>query len=480
VKSTRRELLAAGAAAGAAAYAGVACGGGSAASDGPNVLVIMVDTLRIDHAFGPDAETPYLDELAATGLRFTRFFPEAMPTVPARNSLLSGRRQFPFTGWRDHPGLLERPGWGPLADVGSAFTSVLRRAGWWTGYVTDNPFLGFASPYEELRRSFDLFIRHGGQIGGRDAPVPEAKLGRWLHPALARSGSHERIRRYIANRDYADDERESFAATVFSSSIEALDRAAGRRPFALVVDTFEPHEPWTPPRRYTDLYGDRSYDGPEPAAPRYGRIDSWLREDEVSLVLDRMRALYAAEVTMTDRWMGKLLERLHELKLERETVIVLTSDHGIFLGERGWTGKISVALHPELTQVPLVIVDPRHRRAGEETAFLASTHDLAPTLLATAGVRTPFGMDGTDLSPLLRRESPAARTAAYGGYSNQHFVRRGRWAYMSDNAMQTPKLFDVQRDPLELTDVAAEHPDVVGELRESVREWAGGDPPSYD
>ena len=65
---------------------------------------------------------------------------------------------------------------------------------------------------------------------------------------------------------------------------------------------------------------------------------------------------------MTDRWLGFLLERLHELGRDRDTVILLVGDHGIFLGERGWTGKISIALHPELVRVPLVIVDPERRR----------------------------------------------------------------------------------------------------------------------
>jgi len=118
----------------------------------------------------------------------------------------------------------------------------------------------------------------------------------------------ERVRRYIANADYSRDEHESFAARVFGSAVETLRVAAGRRPFALVVDSFQPHEPWTPPRRYVDLYGDPDYAGPEPAIPHYGRAEDWLDDDERPFVLDRMRALYAAEVTMTDRWLGLLLE----------------------------------------------------------------------------------------------------------------------------------------------------------------------------
>ena len=80
------------------------------------------------------------------------------------------------------------------------------------------------------------------------------------------------------------------------------------------------------------MYGDPDWRGPEPGTLHYGRVSNWLNRRAGPRVLERLRALYAAEVTMTDRWIGVLLERLHELRLERETIIVLVSDHGIFLG----------------------------------------------------------------------------------------------------------------------------------------------------
>jgi arylsulfatase A-like enzyme len=477
---TRRQFLTAGAGVAAAtAGLGVMASIGSR-GDRRNVLVVVIDTLRVDHAYGAGARTPTIDALAREGLRFERAYPEAMPTVPVRNAILSGRRMFPFRDWEDERGLLAKPGWEPLADPSRAFTSVLRRAGWWTGYVTDNPFLGFSQPYEPLRSSFDLFVRRGGQIGGRSGGVPPELLAHWLHPATRDLGTIERVSRYIANADYSRAETQSFAARVFGSGVAALDRAARRPPFALIVDSFQPHEPWTPPAAYLEMNGHEPGESPQPAMPRYGRVDGWLTDEEEASVLDRMRALYAAEVSMTDGWLGTLIERLHDHGRERDTVIALVGDHGFQLGERGWTGKISSALHPELTNVPLILVDPERRLAGECSDYYASTHDLARTLLRMAGVRPPRGVHGVNLGGFFDGRQPPERPFAYGGYSNHHFLRSDRWAYMSDNRLESPKLFDLERDPGEAEDVAASHPDVVDELARAVRGRSGGALPFYD
>jgi arylsulfatase A-like enzyme len=213
--------------------------------------------------------------------------------------------------------------------------------------------------------------------------------------------------------------------------------------------------------------------------PYYGRVDNWLAGDEAAVVLERMRALYAANVTMTDRWLGTLLDQLHELDLEDDTVVLLLSDHGILIGERGWTGKISGELHPELINVPLLIADPDGRAAGTESGFLASTHDVAPTLLSMAGIEPPPEMDGVDLSPVFRGDPLPPRPHAYGGYTDSHFARDGRWAYMADNRRERERLYDLRSDPGERRDVAARHPDVIAELRAVVRAGAGVSLPVY-
>jgi arylsulfatase A-like enzyme len=116
--------------------------------------------------------------------------------------------------------------------------------------------------------------------------------------------------------------------------MEALTEAHQRKePFFLVADSYDPHEPWDPPKEYVDLY-DEGYEGKEPLNDNYGK-DDYLTDRQ----LLRMRALYAAEVTMADRWLGNFLHKAHEHKIMENTLLVVVSDHGHALGEQGVTGK---------------------------------------------------------------------------------------------------------------------------------------------
>jgi arylsulfatase A-like enzyme len=477
--ATRREFLEASASAALALT--LAESDALAARRRPNFLVVIVDTLRADHvsAYGGRALTPNIDDLARRGLRFTHSYPEAMATVPARRSILTGRRVWPFRHWHRFAGLLDTPGWAPIPDPAETFTGALERAGYWTAYVTDNPFLGYSREYGPLRRSFDDFRRTGGQLGN-SAPrknVSKRELNHWLVPELREPHIEERTRRFLGAGGYWRDETTSWAAKVFSEAAGLLNGV--KQPFAMVVDTYEPHEPWTPPRAYIDLYGDRDYKGPEPCMSRYMRVRDWLSPKREKLVLERMRALYAAEVTMTDRWLGVLLTRLRELALDSDTVIVLVADHGYLLGEHGWTGKIASMLHPQLVHVPLIVVDPR-RKTPRTSAFLAQTHDVGPTVLSLANVRKPEGMDGIDLSPLLRGHKPReSRKFAYGGYANWHYARTQEWAYVAMNRGIGRRLYDLDRDPGERKNIARRHPKQIDELNRAIVRRAGRRLPVY-
>ena len=482
---SRRGFIKAGAAgaAGAAALSATGCDlPGEGSTEPTNVLLLIIDSLRPDHvgAYGsPQVQTPNVDWVAARGMRFNRAFPEAMVTLPARRSIFTSRRIFPFRNFKPDKELGISPGWEPIEDPArTTFTSEFQRAGYWTAHVSDNPFTAFTGPYEPFRKTFDRWDTIVGQSGQVNPPesVPVETVNGWLPPVLRDSRYFPGMRKYLANSGAGVDEEETCAARVYKRAIEVLDDAIVRQPFCLTVDCFDPHEPWSPPRKYIDMYGDPDYEGPEIGVTRYGN-SSYLTPEE----LRRLHAVYAAEVTMTDHWLGRFLERFREKELHENTVILLLSDHGYLLGERGLTGKVPSQLHPELAQVPFIVAHPDGRAAGEVSSHFASTHDVGPTLLSLAGVDRPRWMEGMDLSPLMDGDQPAGRRPFhYGGMFNRFYIRTDEWLLIGDNRGEERTMYDLKRDPHEFFDVVKENPKLSEELYQQVLESAGGPLPYYE
>jgi arylsulfatase A-like enzyme len=262
---------------------------------------------------------------------------------------------------------------------------------------------------------------------------------------------------------------------VFLKATEFLEAASKREPFFLVVDCYDPHEPWDPPEKYTRLYDPDGYDEPEPFTSLYGR-DDYLTERQLS----RMRALYAGEVTMVDRWLGNFLERAHDLGVMENTLFVLLSDHGHALGEHGYTGKPHYALWPELTDIVFLIRHPEGRGAGQTSDHYASTHDVAPTILGFLGIEPRSPMEGQDLSVLLEGKGPVARPHFTLGYSDFVWARDEGFAMFGRNDGEKARLYDLAADPAMDRDVASEHPGVVRRMfDEYVIGDAGGPLPTY-
>jgi arylsulfatase A-like enzyme len=258
--------------------------------------------------------------------------------------------------------------------------------------------------------------------------------------------------------------------------VEFLEAAAaGDQPFFLVVDNYDPHPPNDPPVAYVNLYDD-PYDGPEPYSPVQGPSD-YLTDRQ----LQRIRALYAGEVTMMDRWLGRLLDKMEELDLFENTLLLVLSDHGVAFGEHGVTGKPFNALWPEVTDVPFMIRHPEGKGGGQTSDYYASTHDVAPTILGYLGIDQPQPMDGQDLSVLFDGGEPEERNHFTAGYHKYVWARDAEHAMISRYDGEIARLYDVRQDPEMQQDIAAGHPDVIGRMYQGyVLGDAGGSLPDYD
>jgi arylsulfatase A-like enzyme len=361
----------------------------------PNVVMIVADTFRRDHlgAYGNETiRTPALDAFARDAVVFDHHVIASFPTMPARADFLTGRFAFTFMGWEPLPaGLDTLPG-------------LLSAHGYLTMGVVDTPFFirnGYA--YD---RGFDDFIWVRGQ-GDDTRP-------------------HERADARLTWVTEAD----RLVARTMTAAEAWLERHY-REPFFLYVDTWDPHEPWDAPDYYAALYKP-DYDGRH-IYPSYGR---WREHGLTEEDMETVRATYCGEVTMVDRWVGHLLEKLDVLGLRERTYVVFTSDHGFYFGEHGYFGKaewfhdpdavlapdadvpewlpeswlLTVGwspLYQELTRVPLMVRGPG-LAPGRRTA-LTTAPDFAPTLLDLAGRAAPETMRGRSFRSVLQGEDEEHR-----------------------------------------------------------------------
>ncbi|MFL6031564.1 MAG: sulfatase-like hydrolase/transferase, partial [Rubrobacteraceae bacterium] len=376
---TRRHFLKV---AGAGMAGAVLIGGaGCAGTPEMNVVLIIIDSLRKDHvgAYGNSwIKTPSLDAFARESLRFTRAYPESLPTICARRAIHTGFRTFPY---KDRPSEQRHApayGWLPIPREQATLAETLEARGYQTMLVTDT-YHQFRPPMD-FNRGFDTYHWIRGQEKDHYRPILPAS-DEEIQEHYLLHGEALKARQYLANTRDRETEEDWFAPRVFLRATEFLEAASKREPFFLVVDNYDPHEPWDPPEKYTSLYYPEGYDGPEPFTSIYGR-DDYLTERQ----LRRMRALYAGEVTMVDRWLGRFLDRMDELDLFENTFLILLSDHGHALGEHGYTGKPHYALWPELTDIVFMIRHPEGTRGGETSDYYASTHDVAPTILGFLGI----------------------------------------------------------------------------------------------
>jgi arylsulfatase A-like enzyme len=484
---TRRDLIRAGGAgaAGIALLGTGACDGSEPAPkavrvkappNAMNVVVVVMDTLRVDHVYGSRARTPALNGLAQEGLRFLRAYPEGLPTIPARRAIMEGHRTFPFRGWRPYKGLTPQPGWEPIGHGRRMWTEYLQRQGWTSGYVTDNPHI-LASAHSRFRRRFDRVELVAGQVPlrrRRRRRVSRSELYRHLPPALRGTRAEPRMLEYLQANPRDRDEEDYLAARVFREAMGWLEWARARQPFALVVDTFDAHEPWDAPRKLIDLYGRPRTDGIQPIQPFATPAGRPAELDLPRRLVERMAQLYAAEVTLVDRWLGRFLERLDQLGLADNTLVVAISDHGVLLGEYGWVGKRYSEMHDKLTHVPFLIRHPEGKAKGSSSGYFASTHDVGPTVLSVLGLERPESMDGVDLSPLLDGRQPPRRSYRTACYNDHVSASDGRWLLIAHNQGREKRLYDTRRDPGERRDVAARHPRQVRRLWRRILRDAGG------
>lgn len=364
-----------------------------------NVIVIMLDSFRTDHmgAYAGEqakAKTPHIDRFADEALVFDQAYTGSFPTLPCRRDLFTGRWGRPFHTWE----ALER--------TPQTMAETFRRAGYVTGLIFDTPM--FMTQGNFLDRGFGSIEWIRGQGG---EPWISDGIDEIALPAAEHKVKAAGLRRYLMNQSRRRFESDYLIARTMIESMHWLERNYTRDRFFLWIDAWDPHEPWDPPQYYIDQY-DPGYEGDVVMYPCYGFSKEIMSESE----LNHVRALYAAEVTLVDRWVGQLLESIEVLGLRENTAVILMSDHGHYFGDHGLQGKPwgdLGQLYEPMTHIPFMMALPETK--GGRTDGLVQPVDLFPTLCSLADLETPDGVQGESFAPLIKRKTTAHRPYAITG-----------------------------------------------------------------
>ncbi len=447
-----------------------------AAEPRPNVLFIAIDDLRNDlGAYGVShAKTPQLDAFAKTARIFSSHYVQVPTCGASRCALMRGR--YPTVAAQvGNNGIKQtQQEWGVLS-----LPSVFRSNGYRTlalGKITHYPggMTGkdWVEGPEELPGAWD-------RSWVPDGPwkTPEAMMHGYANGVARVPGKSPPWESHNGPDDTYPD------AWVAMEAVRTLGELASQnQPWFFGVGFFKPHLPFAAPKKWHDLHSDGVPDLSQAAAAKPTWPSGWhnsgefrsnygheaKRNPDTDIEYARlMRTAYAASMSYMDAQVGRVLTALHELGMEKNTIVVVWSDHGFLLGEHSIWGKH--CLYERALLSPLMIRKPGLNKPGQVCPATVETVDLFPTLVDLCGLPAPTGLDGRSLRPMLADPTIAAVKPAHSFWTGgQRTMRTQRWRLImhpgkEDGAPQI-ELFDYQIDPDETLNHAEAHPEVVREL----------------
>lgn len=415
----------------------------------PNVLFIAIDDLNdwVGPLKGhPQVRTPHLDRLAARGTTFLNAHCQAPLCNPSRTSLMLGLRPTTTGVYGLAPWFRSLPAWRDRVTLPQHF-----RAHGYRTYTAGKIYHGGVGGPEQRTREFDVWGPPDGiGITPPSKLIPPTPMGN--HPLMDWGVFPHR-----------DDEKQDYR--VASWAIEQLTAHPDDLPFFLAVGFFLPHVPCYATQAWFQLYPDDDsllpliHEDDRADTPAFSWYLHWqLPEPRLRWVRDngQWRNLvrsYLACVSFIDDQVGRLLDALDASPHADRTLIVLWSDHGYHLGEKGITGKNT--LWERSTRVPLLFAGPGVR-ANSRTSRPAELLDLYPTLIELCQLEPRTDLEGVSLVPQLRDPAaPRSRPAITSHNQGNHTVRSERHRYIR-YADGTEEFYDLHADPAEWTNLASD------------------------
>jgi arylsulfatase A len=414
----------------------------------PNVIVILTDdqgTADLHIAGASDLATPHLDSLARRGVRFSQFYAAAPVCSASRAGLLTGRHPVRAGMPLNASPVAGQPGM-PSREI--TIAEMLKAAGYVTGHV-GKWHLGYSPETMPLGQGFDSSFGHmGGCIDNY------SHYYYWSGP-----------NRHDLNRNGREVQAPGrFFGDLMVEEATAFLKRNQDRPFFLYFAINEPHYPYQGDPKWVEHYSHLKYP----------------------------RNLYAAFLSTMDERIGRLIAEVDALGLRERTIVIVQSDHGHSTEERAHFGGGSAggyrgakySLFEGGIRVPAIVSWPGHLPENEVRDQLAHGCDWLPTIAELCGVAIPKNpIDGKSLVRVIHSaEAPTPHDVLHWQFDASWAVREGDWKLLHDvldttrgapgERIKGPFLVNLRDDPMETTNVAAGHPDILARLERRRVEWS--------
>ncbi|BCH35274.1 sulfatase [Mesorhizobium sp. L-8-10] len=369
-------------------------------------IVLMFDSLnrRMLPPYGDTTtHAPNFARLAERTAVFDNCYAGSMPCMPARRELHTGRYNF-----------LHRS-WSPLEPFDDSVPEMLRKAGVYTHLATDHQHYweDGGATYHNRFSSYEFFRGQEGDLWkGEVEGVDRRNLANFAYRMLHQDE---------VNRKHLSDEADHPQTRTFDAGLEFVSTNADQDKWMIQIETFDPHEPFFSYARWHALYPDT---GEDFDWPPYARVT----EDEAKVGQARNR--YLALLSMCDANLGRLLDLMDEKDMWKDTMLIVCTDHGYMLGEKGWWAKSVMPWYDETIHTPLFVWDPRSRVRGKRRKALVQTIDIGPTLLDLFGLSPTRDMQGRPLAGTVAEDSPVRQAGMFGIFGSHVSVTDGRYVYM--------------------------------------------------
>ena len=379
-------------------------------------IMMMFDTLTRNYLpnYGCDfTKMPNFSRLAEHAVTFDEFYGGSMPCMPARRELHTGKYNF-----------LNR-GWGPLEPFDESSMEILSKNGIYTHLITDHTHY-FEDGGGTYHNRYDSYESFRGQEGDRWVPRGEADGSA---NTCSLNKTNISALQHLANRTRIKTEEEMPSVRCVSAGLDFLDHHYHKDSWFLQIECFDPHEPFFVPDQYRELYecGD-SHDAFN--FPAYGPVEDKYTKEYIR----RLRKEYCSLLSMCDAQLGRLMDKMEEYDMWKDTLLIVNTDHGFFLGEHDFIGKNFPPMYDEVIHTPFFIHDPRFPHAAGRRQAVAQTVDIAPTLLAYFGLGFETETDGKDLAAVVKEDQKIHDSILFGVHGSEINLYDGRYCYMKSSA----------------------------------------------